>query len=36
MPSELVGRVGDKKGEMYAGHVPPGVSLLALDACYDI
>lgn len=35
MPLELVGRVGDKEGEMHAGHVPPGVSLLALDACYD-
>lgn len=35
MPSELVARVGDKEGEMHAGHIPPGVSLLALGACYD-
>lgn len=35
MPFELVQRAGDKEGEMYAEHVPPGVSLLALDACYD-
>lgn len=36
MPLELVRRVADKEGEMYAEHVPPGVSLLALDVCYDI
>lgn len=35
MPFELVQRAGDKEGGMYAEHVPPGVSLLALDACYD-
>jgi len=35
MPCELVQRAGNKEGEMYAQHVPPGVSLLALDACYD-
>lgn len=35
MPLELVRRVGDREGEMCAGHVPPGVSLSALDACYD-
>lgn len=35
MPLEPVGRVGHKEGEMYAGYVPPGVSLLAPDACYD-
>lgn len=35
MPFELVQRAGNKEGETYAEHVPPGVSLLALDACCD-
>lgn len=35
MPFELVQREGNKEGKIYAEHIPPGVFLLALDACYD-